>query len=98
MRRKGLPYSNLEQKGVDLPVTASSIRRLFFTEVNCGLRVTITEARMSGIRLFFEYEVSPEDDQLVYATGATLHVPISRNGSILRNVPGLDRIFEKIKE
>jgi len=91
LREVGIPYSEMEKRGIMLPVV----------EAHCEYRkpahyddllVVISRCSQKGPRLHIEYEMKRGDDVLV--TGYTEHVCMSPEGKVLRPAPELKRLAE----
>ena len=92
MREAGLPYGELERRGVMLPVVAAhcDYRRPARFDDRLEIRMPLVEWR--GMRLRIEYEVTRGDETLV--TGYSEHVCVSKEGRLLRPLPELRRFAE----
>lgn len=91
LREAGIPYTEMEKRGVLLPVV----------EAHCEYRkparyddllVVVSRCSQKGPRLRIEYEVKRDDDVLV--TGYTEHVCLSPDGKVLRPAPELKKLVE----
>ncbi len=91
LREIGLPYGELEQRGVFLPVveahceykTPAHYDDLLAIESRCSLQ---------GPRLRVDYEVRRDGDLVV--SGYTVHVCLSADGKVLRPIPELRRLLD----
>lgn len=91
LREAGIPYTEMEKRGVLLPVV----------EAHCEYRkparyddllVVVSRCSQKGPCLRIEYEVKRDDDVLV--TGYTEHVCLSPEGKVLRPAPELKKLVE----
>jgi acyl-CoA thioester hydrolase len=84
MREVGLPYGELEKRGVYLPVVEAhcEYRKPARFDQLVEVRSRCTEFR--GVRLRIEYEVVGDGELL--ATGYTHHVCMTRDGKVVRPV------------
>ena len=87
LREEGIPYTDLEKRGVALPVVEALCKYRKPARYEDLLTVHSRCVAWEGPRLRIEYEVR-RDDELV-ATGHTVHVCISRDGKVLRPAPEL---------
>ena len=88
-RETGLPYGELEKRGVMLPVVEAHCeyrKPAMFDEELC---VTIDGIKIQGAILHVEYEVKRGEDLI--ALGYTNHVCMSPEGRVLKPVPELKR-------
>jgi acyl-CoA thioester hydrolase len=82
LREIGLPYGELETRGIYLPVVEAhcEYRKPARFDELVEVRSRCTEIR--GVRLRIEYEVVRDGD--VLATGYTHHVCMTREGKVVR--------------
>jgi acyl-CoA thioester hydrolase len=90
LREAGLPYPEMERRGVLLPVVEARCQYRKPARYDDALRIRTRCTGFRGPRLCLEYEISREGE--VLATGATEHVCMSRDGKVLRPVPELRRL------
>lgn len=90
LREAGTPYSQLEQRGVVLPVVEAHAvyRSPARYDDLIEIRTRCTELR--GVRIRIEYKVLRGDELL--ATGHTDHVCMSPAGKVLKPAPELRRL------
>ena len=90
LREVGLPYGEMEQRGIRLPVVEAwcSYKKPAHFDELLTIRSRCTEAR--GPRLRLEYELTRGDELL--AAGYTVHVTVSPEGKVLRRVPELEAL------
>ena len=91
LREGGLPYGELEKRGVFLPVveahceykTPAHYDDLLVIESRCSLQ---------GPRLRVDYDVRRGNERVV--TGHTVHVCLSAEGKVLRPIPELRLLLD----
>jgi acyl-CoA thioester hydrolase len=74
MRLRGLPYSELEARGVNFLVARAGLRYRAPARYDDPLLVRIRVARLRGRLVTFEYRVEHETDGRLLVTGETTHV------------------------
>jgi acyl-CoA thioester hydrolase len=91
LRECGLPYGELEQRGIRLPVV----------EAHCEYRrparyddllTVVSRCQFDGPRLRVEYELRREGECLAH--GHTVHVCLGTNGRPVRPAPELRRLTQ----
>ncbi len=87
LRRLGMSYRDMEAQSVFLPVVEAHCRYLQSARYDDLLRVTTRLAKSDSRRLNFEYAVHRVGDEVLLATGQTLHIPIDASGKP-RRLPG----------
>ena len=87
LREAGLPYPELERRGVLLPVVEAhcTYRNPAHYDELIVVRTVCSEIRKARLRI--EYEVVRDGTPL--ATGYTEHICLSREGKVLRPLPEL---------
>ena len=90
LRQAGMPYTELEKRGVMLPVieAACFYKQPARYDDLLEIRTRCTELR--GTRLRIEYEVVRDGHTL--ATGHTVHAFMSPQGKVLRPVPEIGQL------
>jgi len=90
LREVGLPYAELEKKGVFLPVV--EVHCLYKSPAHYDDELNVvSRCALEGPRLRVAYEVTRGDTLLV--TGYTVHVCLSAAGKVLRPAPELRRLL-----
>ena len=92
MREMGLPYDDLERRGVLLPLTELKVRFLkpaYFEDV---LEIDV-EWSLKGIRLFLTYTVYRSGEKI--AEGETVHVFTDRNLRPIRPPREIKGVFHR---
>ncbi len=87
LREEGIPYGEMEQQGVMLPVVESHCEYKQPAHYDDELTVRSTCLPFKGPRLRIEYEVTRGDTLI--ASGHTHHVCMSTDGKVLRPTPAL---------
>lgn len=91
LREVGLPYAELEKKGLLLPVVEAHC--VYKTPAYYDDELTVSSrCAFEGPRLRVAYEITRSDT--VIATGYTVHVCLSAEGKVLRPAPELRRLVE----
>lgn len=80
MRVLGWPYRDMEAAGFLLPVIEASCQYRHPARYDDELEVRTHGMLMSPVRVQFEYEVVRSSDQIVSATGRTVHASLDRGG------------------
>lgn len=91
LREAGLPYPEMEQRGVLLPVVEAHCEYARPARFDDLIAVQTRCTAIEGPRLRMEYVVRRGDETL--ATGHTVHVCMSPQGRILRPTPELRKLF-----
>ncbi|MBI2440464.1 MAG: acyl-CoA thioesterase [Lentisphaerae bacterium] len=91
LREVGLPYAELEQKGLSLPVIEAHCVYKAPGRYDDELKV-VSRCSIEGPRLRVTYEVSR--GATVIVRGYTVHVGLSADGKIRRALPELRRLVE----
>lgn len=73
LRELGISYKEMEEKGYLLPVSSYKVDFLHPARYDDLLTIRTKVVKLKGVRLFFEYEVVNENNQLV-ATAETVLV------------------------
>ena len=95
LREAGLPYGEMESRGVMLPVVESHCEYKKPAHYDDLLVVLSTCVSIKGTRLRIEYEIKrgDEDGDLI-VTGYTEHVCMSTEGKVLRPTPELEQLVQ----
>jgi acyl-CoA thioester hydrolase len=84
LRGIGVPYAEMEQRGVFLPLIEAHVQYLGRARYDDLLRVE-TSARMEGrARVRFENRIAHADSELVIADGYTIHAVVDSAGRPVR--------------
>jgi acyl-CoA thioester hydrolase len=91
LREAGTPYSELEKKGIGLPVVESHCEYHGSARYDDLLTIRTRCTGFRGVRLHIEYLVERNGERL--ATGYTEHVCIGPGGKVLKPIPELKRMI-----
>lgn len=86
MRARGLPYRDIEARGLALPVTDARCRYLRSARYDDLLSVETRVTRAKGARVVFEYSILNEAGELL-ASGMTEHASLGAAGRPVRLPP-----------
>ncbi len=92
-RQVGLPYMQLEERGVMLPVVASHCEYKKPARFDDEIRVIIHNVEIRGPMFHVDYQVRRDGDLLAH--GYTDHVCMSLKGRVLKPVKELIRLVEE---
>jgi len=92
LREVGLPYTDMEKRGIMLPVVVAHCEYKKPAHFDDLLEVRSRCTEIRGPRLHIEYEIWRDADLLI--TGYTEHVCVSTGGKVLRPVPELKKLIE----
>lgn len=87
MRERGLPYSELEARGVTFLVARASLRYKAPARYDDPLVVRIRVSGVRGRLVSFEYRIEHEEDGRLLVTGETTHVCVDA-AFVPMDVPG----------
>lgn len=93
LRAVGLPYTELEARGVMLPVVEAHCNYHAAARFDDALDIDLVCTALRGARLCIEYRMT-RDDTLI-TTGHTHHVCMSPDGKPMRPIPELRRLVEE---
>jgi acyl-CoA thioester hydrolase len=92
LRDLGIPYSWIEDsEGIFLPVVKAGAEYHASARYDDRLLVTTRLGWLRRVRMRLEYEVRREDDQVLIATGFTVHAALGRDRRPCRMPDGLAR-------
>lgn len=81
----GLPYKDIEEYGIMLPVADLSIKYIKPAKYDDELLITTTVKKLpEGARIVFEYEIKNQEDILLTKGDTTLYFMDKNSGKILR--------------
>ncbi|MFU8779474.1 MAG: acyl-CoA thioesterase [Kiritimatiellia bacterium] len=90
LREAGMPYTQMEQDGVMLPVVEAHCEYHLPAKYDDLITVCSACLPFDGVRLRIQYEVYREDTRLM--TGYTHHVCMSPQGKVLRPTAALQQL------
>lgn len=91
MREAGLPYSELEARGLRLPVIEAHCEYKAPARFDDLVEIRTLCSEIRGARVRIEYELSRGG--VLLATGHTVHACVSPEGRVIRPFPELSRIM-----
>lgn len=92
IRQLGISYSELEGKGLLLPVTDVQIKYIQPARYDDIIDIQLRIVDSSYLRVSFEYHVYRSTDKLLLLTGMTRHVWVNRHWKPVR----LDRLMPEL--
>lgn len=72
LRSIGISYKDLENQGVMLPVSEYSVKYFFPAYYDDNLKVITYVTEVKGARIYFDYEIMNESEQLIAKAHTTL--------------------------
>lgn len=99
IRKAGMPYSEMEQKGVMLPLLELKCRYKSFAKYEDVITVVTYIKDLTPTRITFGYEVYKNDDEKCINTGETMHVwtgPGLRPINMKKHHPDIYNFIENI--
>jgi acyl-CoA thioester hydrolase len=94
IRELGIPYSQMEEKGLLLPVTEVQLKYIQPARYDDLIEVHLRMIDSSHLRVIFQYEVFREQDKMLLITGTTRHVWVNRDWKPVR----LDRVMPELHQ
>jgi acyl-CoA thioester hydrolase len=89
LRERGCTYKELEEQGLRLPVVEAHARFLRPAHYDDVLEVRTRLARVTGVRVCFDYEVRRAGTEGAVAVGQSVHASVDRQGRLRRLPPEL---------
>jgi acyl-CoA thioester hydrolase len=80
LRASGWSYREMESEGFSLPVIEAQCSYRAPARYDDELEVRTTAALVSPVRVQFAYEIVRTADQVLLATGSTVHASLDRRG------------------
>ena len=77
LRKIGMSYKDMENEGVMLPVSEFNVKYIIPAYYDDELTITTKIAELRGPRIYFEYEVKNEKNEII-ASASTLLVFVSK--------------------
>lgn len=84
LRRRGLPYRLLEEKGYRMPVLAITLKYKAPAYYDDKLQLTADLVQANGVRFGFQYEIRRSADGDLLATGTSEHASTNLAGKPCR--------------
>ncbi len=79
MRKTGISYSSIEEKGVMLPLYELNCRYIAPAKYEDEIVVITTLKNLSRVRVTFSYQVMNKQNNILLATGETMHAWTNTN-------------------
>jgi acyl-CoA thioester hydrolase len=95
LRQSGLPYGEVEARGIHFPVVETSCRYARPARYEDLILIETRLDSLSRAALVFSYRIRREGDDTPLATGWTKHACIDVAGKVLRIPADLARILER---
>jgi acyl-CoA thioester hydrolase len=95
MRSHGLPYVEVEARGVFMPVSEAQVHYLGRARYDDLLRLTTRVSMPGRARLRFDYVIVHAEDAKPVAEGHTIHAFINRDGRPVRPPEWLVDMIQK---
>ncbi len=96
IRDLGIPYSQLEEAGLLLPVTEVQLKYIHPARYDDMIEVHLQIIDCSYLRLNFEYEVYRIRDGLLLVSGTTHHIWVNRDWKPIRLNRQMPQLYELI--
>jgi acyl-CoA thioester hydrolase len=93
LRRTGWNYRAMEEEGIQLPVIEAHCEYRQGARYDDEIEVRTTASKLSPVRIRFDYEVVRRTDQVVLATGHTVHATLDRQGRPMRMPDRIKELF-----
>lgn len=84
LRLKGLSYRELDDGGVALPVSSLNVNYKVPADFDDEIDLYTELVEAKSRRFTFNYKLVRKDDNAVLVTGQTVHIPINREGQVIR--------------
>lgn len=97
MRNLGFPYSEMEKRGIILPVTRCECRFIKPVMYDDPIWVRTRVGHLKGIRVEFHYQIIRQSDGEMLAEGQTHHAFVGRNMRPLRKSEIDPQFLETVK-
>ena len=94
-RELGMPYEEIEQQGIWLPVSEFSIKYLKPALYDQNLEIHIFIKKIPGVRIEFEYEIYNESKQKITEAKTTLFFLDSKTNKVIKCPEFLMKLIEK---
>ena len=98
VRSLGVPYREMEDRGIRLPVTEAQVRFLGRAQYDDRLRMTSTLSMAGRARLKIEAEIQHADTAAPVCRGWTVHAVLDASGRPIRPPQWLVALIETPRE
>ncbi len=95
MRQLGLPYTEMETRGVFLPLVGANVKYLGRAKYDDLLKITTTAQMAGKARIRFEIEISQYQSGSSVANGYTVHAIADKAGKPIRPPAWFVELFAK---
>lgn len=89
IRQLGIPYSELERRGIRLPIVEAGMRLRSPARYDDVLTVRTRVSAASAVRMRFDYTVHLDEDGRLLAEGHTVLASVDENGRPCRLPPSV---------
>jgi acyl-CoA thioester hydrolase len=93
LRRTGWTYRGMEDEGIQLPVIEAHCEYRQGARYDDDVEVRTRASKLSPVRIRFEYDVVRTADQVLLASGYTVHATIDREGRPMRMPDRIKELF-----
>ena len=93
IRALGIPYSEIESRGIMLPVYEAAVQYLRPAKYDDLLDIHLSVSH-TRVKIRFEYKVHREPNEQLLALGHTVHVCVGRDGKPTRAPDWLSKALE----
>jgi acyl-CoA thioester hydrolase len=97
IKASGMSYSEMEERGVMLPLVESSCKYIQGAKYEDELIIKTWIKELTPIKVEFNYSVIRERDQKEIAKGSTLHAFVDSNFKIVNIRKKNSEIFERLE-
>ena len=95
LRQIGMPYADVEQRGIYFPVTEATCRYFKSARYDDLIAIETTVATVSRASLVFSYKIFRQADATLLASGSTKHACIDKSGRVTRLAADLARALQQ---
>jgi acyl-CoA thioester hydrolase len=96
LRQIGMPYADIEQRGIYFPVTEATCRYFKSARYDDIIAIETTVAAVSRASLMFSYKIVRQPDAILLASGSTKHACIDKTGRVVRLEADMARALERV--
>jgi acyl-CoA thioester hydrolase len=93
LRATGWTYRSMEQEGVGLPVIEAHCDYKASARYDDDIEIQTTARLLSAVRLAFDYTVVRQADNVLVASGYTVHASVDRAGRPVRLPTRVKELF-----
>ncbi len=96
MRKWGLPYSNLADRGIHLPVRRAECVYLLPARYDDEIHIFSGIEDLKGVRVKFAYRI--EKENILLTSGETEHVFTDGEGNVLRPPKEIISVLKRVRD